>query len=109
MTPGTPATPTLATASDSGVLGDTITNVTTPTFTGTAEAGSTVTVFNGTTKVGTGVAAADGSWSITTSALATGARSITAKATDLAGNVSAASAVLQITIDKTSPLPVARI
>src|SRR5262249_33706993 len=44
-----------------------------------------------------------GNWSITTSTLASGTRSITAKITDLAGNTSSASAVLSVTIDTTAP------
>jgi hypothetical protein len=102
--PAAPSAPDLLTASDSGLSStDNITNVAKPTFTGTAEAGVTVTLYDGTTAVGTGVATA-GLWSITTTAtLAAGARSITAKATDAAGNVSAASAALSVTIDTTAP------
>ena len=52
-----PSTPVLAPGSDSGVQGDDITNVTTPTLTGTADAGTTVTIidtFNSnTTPLGT--------------------------------------------------------
>ena len=46
-------------------------------------------------------ATADGSgnWSYTTAALANGAHSLTATATDVAGNTSAASAALNVTID----------
>ena len=44
-----PSTPDLVAASDSGLSStDNITKVTTPTFTGTAEAGSTVTLYDGT-------------------------------------------------------------
>jgi hypothetical protein len=102
--PAAPSAPDLLTASDSGLSStDNITNVTKPTFTGTAETGVTVTLYDGATAVGTGVATA-GLWSITTTAtLAAGARSITAKATDAAGNVSAASAALSVTIDTTAP------
>ncbi len=104
LAPAAPSAPDLLAASDSGVsTTDNITDVTRPTFTGTAEAGATVTLYDGTTAVGTGVATA-GQWSITTtSALAAGTRSITAKATDTAGNVSAASAALSVTIDTTAP------
>ena len=102
--PAAPSAPDLVAASDSGVSNtDNITNVTKPTFTGTAEAGSTVTLYDGTTAVGTGVATRPGLWTITTSTLANGIRSITAKATDVAGNVSAASAALSVTIDTTAP------
>src|SRR5690606_26604856 len=72
--PSAPSTPELATASDSGVSNtDGITNDNTPTFSGTAEAGSTVTLYDtdGTTVLGTGTATG-GSWSITTNALGEG-------------------------------------
>ncbi|HET7880241.1 MAG TPA: Ig-like domain-containing protein, partial [Acetobacteraceae bacterium] len=105
VAPGAPTTPVLSPTSDSGVLGDNITNNKTPTLTGTAEAGSTVTIFNGATKVGSGIAGLDGSWSIATSALANGVRTITAKAMDVAGNVSLASAALALTIDTTTATP----
>jgi hypothetical protein len=98
VAPATPAGPDLAAASDNGASNtDNITSVTTPTFTGTADAGSRVTLFDGATAIGTGTATA-GAWTITTSALTTGSHSITAKAADLAGNLSAASAALAVTI-----------
>ena len=103
--PAAPTTPDLTAASDSGASStDNITNVTTPTFTGTAEAGSTVTLFDGATAVGTAVASATGDWSITTSALASGAQSFIAEATDVAGNVSAMSGALPVSIDTTTPV-----
>jgi hypothetical protein len=102
-----PSAPDLATASDTGVSGtDNLTTNSTPVFSGTgAEAGATVTLFDtdGTTVLGTAVAAAGGAWSITSSALAAGAHTVTAKQTDLAGNASAASAALTITVDKSAP------
>ena len=58
---------------------------------GTAEANSTVMVYDGTTAVGTATANSTGAWSVTTSALSTGTHTMTAKAVDVAGNVSAAS------------------
>ena len=45
-----------------------------------------------------------GAWSYTTAALANGAHSLTATATDAAGNTSAASAALSVTIDTTAPV-----
>ena len=103
VAPSAPSVPDLTSGSDSGTSStDNLTNVTTPTFTGTAEAGSTVTVFDGVTQVGSGIATG-GSYSITTSTLSNGARSITAKATDAAGNVSSASSALTVTIDTTAP------
>lgn len=103
--PATPAAPDLASGSDSGSSNtDNVTNDNTPTFTGTAEAGSTVTL--GSSVAGTvGSATADGSgnWSITASTLSDGAHTMTITATDAAGNVSAASAGLAISIDTSSP------
>jgi hypothetical protein len=103
--PIAPSTPDLTASSDTGISNtDDITSNRTPTFTGTAEAGSTVTLYSGTANVGSGVADANGNWSITTtSALGNGIRSITAKATDAAGNVGPASAALSVTIDSTPP------
>ncbi|WP_404401466.1 FG-GAP-like repeat-containing protein [Pelagibacterium halotolerans] len=107
--PAAPAGLTLDVGSDTGPSdSDGITSDTTPTLTGAAgsvEAGATVTIYDtdGMTVVGTGVAEADGSWSITTSALAEGVHTLTAKATDAAGNVSAASDALSVTVDTTAP------
>ena len=66
-------------------------NDTTLTIAGTAEAGSTVTIYDtdGTTVLGTGTATG-GSFSITTSALSPVTHTLTAKATDAAGNQGAA-------------------
>nr|WP_321985505.1 Ig-like domain-containing protein [uncultured Lichenicoccus sp.] len=102
-TPATPSKPALAAASDSGAPGDGITNVTTPTITGTGAAGDTVTVLDGSTIVGTAMVGATGTWSFTSSTLAAGAHSLSATQTDSAGNQSAASAPLQLTIDTASP------
>jgi hypothetical protein len=93
--PVAPSVPDLIATSDSGTSStDNITNVTTPTFTGTTEAGATVKLYNGTTLVGTGLADGSGNWSIATSALSNGVHVITAKATDAAGNTSVASSAL---------------
>ncbi|WP_406700496.1 Ig-like domain-containing protein [Singulisphaera sp. Ch08] len=103
--PAAPSTPVLATASDSGNSNsDHITNVTTPTFTGTAQPGSTVTLYEGTTVLGTGIAAVGtGVWSITSSPLSNGLHQITATATDAATNVSDSSAALAVTVDAQAP------
>jgi hypothetical protein len=73
------------------VKSDTIVDTNKVLVSGTAEAGSTIKVYDGTNVVGTGTVAANGTWSITTSALSTGSHNLTATATDVAGNVSAAS------------------
>ncbi|SMF20524.1 Ig-like domain-containing protein [Tistlia consotensis] len=103
--PSAPSTPDLAAASDSGSSStDNLTNVTTPTFTGTAEANATVTVLSDGSSIGTTTADGSGNWSFTPgSAIAAGAHTITATATDAAGNTSSASTGLSITIDTTDP------
>jgi len=101
-----PAAPTgldLAAADDSG--SDSTDNVTSQTsaltISGQAEADARVELFDGTTSLGTTTANASGAFSLDVT-LAAGVRSITAKATDAAGNVSAASAALAITVDVTA-------
>lgn len=105
VAPATPAVPDLDAASDTGVSStDNKTTATTLTFTGTAEAGSTVTLYDtdGTTVLGTATATG-GNWSIMASGLAAGSHTVTAKAKDAANNVSAASGGLSVTIDTTAP------
>ena len=72
-------------------------------ITGTAEAGSTVTVSAGGTVIGTAEVGANGSWTLTPSIPQGNGTSITATATDVAGNVSSPSAA--VTIDTQAPLP----
>ncbi|WP_426075185.1 Ig-like domain-containing protein, partial [Janthinobacterium sp. DSP2-3-3] len=99
--PAAPPAPVLSAASDSGASNsDGITNVSRPTITGRAEAGSTVTLYDtdGVTVLGTTIATG-GVWSITSSTLGSGTHSLTARAVDGAGNASAASSALAITID----------
>ena len=91
-------------STDSGTVGDGITNDNTLTLTGTAEANTTVKVFDGATLLGSVVANGSGAWSYTTAALANGAHSLTATATDAAGNTGAASAALSVTIDTAAPV-----
>ena len=80
------------------------TNNTKPVIAGTAEVGSTVTVYDGTTALGTAMAGSDGAWSFTpVTALSAAAHSITAKSMDAAGNISAASAAITVTVDVTPP------
>jgi hypothetical protein len=76
------------------------------TVSGTAEANSTVELFDGTTSKGTTQADASGGWSKALSGVADGSHTYTAKATDAAGNTSAASnsrTVLVQTADTTAP------
>ena len=85
-------------------MGDGITNDNTLTLTGTAEANATVKVYDGATLLGSAVANGSGAWSYTTAALANGAHSLTATATDAAGNTGVASAALAVTIDTAAPV-----
>ena len=85
-------------------MGDHITNDNTLTLTGTAEANSTVKVYDGATLLGSAVTNSSGAWTYTTAALSDGAHNLTATATDAAGNTSAASAALAVTIDTTAPV-----
>ncbi|HEY9584279.1 MAG TPA: Ig-like domain-containing protein [Candidatus Paceibacterota bacterium] len=103
VAPAAPSTPDLDATDDTGTSNsDNITkNTTGLTFTGTAEADSTVELFDGVTSKGT-TTATGGNWSFDIS-LTEGAHSITAKATDAAGNTSAASGALSITIDASAP------
>ena len=99
-----PAVPTIASFStDSGTVGDGITNDNTLTLNGTAEANATVKVFDGATLLGSVAANGSGAWSYTTAALANGNHSLTATATDAAGNTGAASGALSVTIDTVAP------
>ena len=102
-----PSAPDLVAASDSGASNtDNLTNRTTPTVSGSgAEAGATVTLYDtgGTTALGSAIADGAGNWSITSSSLGNGAHTLTAKQTDLAGNVSAASTALVVSVDTVAP------
>lgn len=97
--PNPPSVPALAPGSDSGTVGDGITNDTTPTFTGTALASSTVRLLVDSVLNQSGAAdASTGTWSITTSALAAGTYSISATATDSTSGTSLPSAASSVSI-----------
>jgi len=68
------------------------------TLSGTAEANGTITMYNGSTKLGATTVAGNGTWSYHSGALAAGAYAFTATVTDSAGNVSAASNLVDPTI-----------
>jgi hypothetical protein len=101
-----PAALVLTAASDSGASSsDHITNVTLPTVTGTGENGATVTLFDGGTAIGTGTVTG-GAWSITaTVPLVGGVNDVYAMQTDLAGNISAPSSDLFVTLLTAAPAP----
>lgn len=100
--PNVPSVPDLAAGSDSGTNTDNLTNIESGlVIQGTADSGITVQILNGATVLAAGTAGA-GSYTIPVT-LPGGATAITARGIDLAGNGSAASAGLAVTVDATAP------
>jgi subtilisin-like proprotein convertase family protein len=91
-----PSTPNLTAASDDGVSNtDHITSITQPTFQGAGLPGATVQIFANGTLIGTGTADSNGNYTIQASTpMAFGVYQITARQTDLAGDISPASAAM---------------
>lgn len=80
------------------------TNNNRPAYTGTAEAGSTVTVITDGITIGTTTTDGSGHWSFTQpTSLADGSHTIKVTATDAAGNVSSFSNVNSFIVDTTPP------
>jgi len=103
--PAAPSVPDMLAAGDSGRSDtDDRTSNLTPTFTGTAETGATVTLVVDGDVMGT-VTATGGSWTFTVPQLAPGNHNIHAYATDAAGNIGAASSDLAFTIDTSVAAP----
>ncbi|KLW90281.1 hypothetical protein SP99_00471 [Enterobacter sp. BIDMC92] len=102
-------TPTIQLDSDSGASStDRITNSTLPTFSGTAEAFSTITIYEDGKAIGKATADANGKWTYTLTAsqvLADGSYIFSITATDVAGNT-ASSEKIQVTIDTWVTTPV---
>ncbi|MBT1063356.1 DUF4347 domain-containing protein [Bowmanella sp. Y26] len=104
--PASPSTPDLDSSSDSGSSqSDNITNNPRPLLTGSAEIGAMVTVTsNQNGLIETVNVSASGLWSVQPgSDLSEGQHEIIAQATDVAGNQSADSMALPLTIDVTVP------
>jgi len=96
------AAPLLESTSDTGVADDDgVTSDSTPTFTGTAEAGAPVVLFANGNPIGT--QPGGGEWTITTTSLPDGLHEITARQTDPAGNLSPPSDPVELTIDTVPP------
>lgn len=96
------ATPTLNVGSDTPIVGG-ATRDPTLNLSGTAEGNARVAVYDGASLIGTVTANASGQWNFTTATLIDGPHSFTVRATDVAGNVSAASAARAMTIDTVAP------
>lgn len=73
-----------------------------PVFRGTAEIGATVTVYEGLSPVGNATANASGSWEFAAS-MSGGSHTVTARATDQAGNTGPSSPARTFTVDATRP------
>ena len=94
-----------AISSDTGSNGsDGITKTASQTVSGTAEIGSTLALSNGGTLVSTVVTDGTGHWSSGTITLASGSNTLTATATDVAGNVSSAGTFVAV-LDSAVPAP----
>lgn len=101
--PDSPAGLDMSLGSDTGInSADDVTNDNTPTFSGTAPAGTTVTLLADDVAVGSIVAAGNGTWTITATTLADGVRTITATSTNGAGT-SAPSEPVFVTVDTAAP------
>ncbi|HMM42426.1 MAG TPA: Ig-like domain-containing protein [Thermomicrobiales bacterium] len=99
VAPATPAAPDLQAASDTGgISDDDITTLQTPTFEGGGEANSLVRVYANGGQTGFAVMSAGGLYQVATGPLNDGVYDVTATLEDLAGNISAASAALKVTI-----------
>ncbi|WP_051337996.1 Ig-like domain-containing protein, partial [Pantoea sp. AS-PWVM4] len=87
--------------------GDTLNGLTgdsTPTLSGTAEAGSIITIYDNMAVIGSVQAdATTGSWNFTPQTLTDGDHNLMVTETDLAGNVSAPSNMVALTVDTTAP------
>ncbi|MDA9669726.1 Ig-like domain-containing protein, partial [Flavobacteriaceae bacterium] len=107
--PPTPTVaPDLSASSDKGPSNtDNLTNVTTPTFSGTVTpTGLTVWLYQGSTQVASVTAAGDGSYTISpTSALTSGDYVFTIKTENAIGNFSGNSPPLNVTIQTTPQSP----
>src|SRR5262249_13792352 len=99
-----PTAPAISSFStDSGTVGDGITNDNTLTLTGTAEASATVKIYDGATLLGSTTANGSGAWRYTTPALSNPTQSLPPAPTDAAGTYGMASPSLSVTIDTTAP------
>lgn len=106
--PGAPHAPALDPASDSGTVGDKITNVATPTLSGHGAAKyAQIEIYADGKLVASTEANDEGAWSVKTGVLAAGKHVLTAIQFDAAGNASQASEALELTIEQ-APRPTPR-
>lgn len=107
--PAPTVAPDLFAADDNGSSSsDDLTNVANARFTaptGTFAAGDSIRLFADGVLIGSDLVSADGSVSVAAGSLSEGLQSVTFTAVDAAGNESAASAALGVTLDTTFPVP----
>ncbi|NBR08007.1 MAG: hypothetical protein EBT92_19905, partial [Planctomycetes bacterium] len=102
--PAVPPTPDLVASSDTGASNsDNITADNTPTFAGFGTPGDTIKIYVDGVLAGSALVDVNGNWSITANSIADGVHQITSQAVDPAGNASAQSTPLLLTIDTTDP------
>jgi len=83
-----------------------VTNANHATLSGTSEPGAAIVVYDGNTPVATLIANSGGAWTYNATGLAEGVHSFSAAQMDIAGNVSARSAVDTMTVETVAPVPV---
>ncbi|MFN6050961.1 MAG: Ig-like domain-containing protein, partial [Planctomycetia bacterium] len=102
--PAVPPTPDLVATDDTGASNfDNLTSVNQPTFVGFGTTGDTIKIYVDGVLAGTTIVDTNGNWSITTNSIADGVHQITSQAIDPAGNFSAQSTPLVLTIDSSAP------
>ena len=100
--PPAPSAPNLAPSSDTGLFNDdNVTRDTSPTFTGTASAGTEIHLFSGGMRIAT-APITNGTYTVTPS-LEHGTYTLTARAVDAAGNEGDASEPITVNIDVDPP------
>ncbi|WP_445493012.1 Ig-like domain-containing protein [Rhodopseudomonas sp. RCAM05734] len=106
--PGAPtiaAVGSVSAATAASAQSTSIASGTTVNLKGTAEAKSSVAIYEGATKIGNVTAGTDGVWSFSTDSLSAGQHTLTAKATDVAGNAGATSAAVKVSVSAPTPTP----
>jgi predicted phage tail protein len=97
--PNAPSTPYLLPS------GGNTTTLSQPSFSGTSDPSVSIRLYSGVTGIGGALATTSGTWTVMTTKLAAGTYTITAKATDEAGNVSAPSGALTLTVNTSATVP----
>jgi len=103
--PSTSGAPDMTSGTDAGSSdSDNITSNTTPIFTGICADGNTVQIFDNGSSSGSSSVCTASAFSLAPGTLASGVHLITFKETDPAGNVSASSSALSVTVDTSAPV-----